>query len=90
MAYGARLESGLGAIPQGFKSPILRSKVGNSPFFKRTGNYTHGEKSKSLILRQIQPLTETETAIFVNGQTCVGGPPELMSKPNSTNPIRGV
>lgn len=24
MAYGARLESGLGAIPQGFKSPILR------------------------------------------------------------------
>ena len=26
MAYGARLESGLGAIPQGFKSPILRQK----------------------------------------------------------------
>ncbi len=26
MAYGARLESGLGAIPQGFKSPILRQR----------------------------------------------------------------
>ena len=24
MAYGARLESGLGASPQGFESPILR------------------------------------------------------------------
>ena len=24
MAYGARLESGLGETPQGFKSPILR------------------------------------------------------------------
>ncbi len=30
MAYGAGLESQLGAIPQGFKSLILRSKVGNS------------------------------------------------------------
>jgi hypothetical protein len=27
VAYGARLESGLGAIPQGFKSPILRQKI---------------------------------------------------------------
>ena len=26
MAYGARLESGLGASPQGFKSPILRAR----------------------------------------------------------------
>ena len=25
MAYGARLESGLGSRPQGFKSPILRA-----------------------------------------------------------------
>ena len=31
-----------------------------------------------------------EAAILVNGQTCVGGPPELISKPNSTNPIPGV
>lgn len=28
MAYGARLESGLGEIPQGFKSPILRQHEG--------------------------------------------------------------
>jgi hypothetical protein len=27
VAYGARLESGLGETPQGFKSPILRQKV---------------------------------------------------------------
>ncbi len=31
MAYGAGLESQLGAIPQGFKSLILRQNVGNSP-----------------------------------------------------------
>ena len=31
MAYGARLESGLGAIPQGFKSLILRQNLGNPP-----------------------------------------------------------
>ena len=30
MAYGARLESGLGASPQGFKSPILRAS-GTAP-----------------------------------------------------------
>ena len=29
MAYGARLESGLGASPQGFESPILRHHNGN-------------------------------------------------------------
>ena len=28
MAYGARLERGLGEIPQGFKSPILRTAAG--------------------------------------------------------------
>ena len=28
MAYGARLESGLGESPQGFKSPILRAMNG--------------------------------------------------------------
>jgi hypothetical protein len=28
VAYGARLESGLGATPQGFKSPILRQCIG--------------------------------------------------------------
>jgi hypothetical protein len=31
VAYGARLESGLGAIPQGFKSLILRQNLGNPP-----------------------------------------------------------
>jgi hypothetical protein len=31
VAYGAGLESQLGAIPQGFKSLILRQNVGNSP-----------------------------------------------------------
>ena len=30
MAYGARLESGLGASPQGFKSPILRAHQNDS------------------------------------------------------------
>ena len=36
MAYGARLESGLGETPQGFKSPILRQRkpapLGAIPF----------------------------------------------------------
>ena len=57
MAYGARLESGLGASPQGFESPILRhcspGRVGSmaqldptaaiAPSAVPTGDVTIGE-----------------------------------------------
>ena len=52
MAYGARLESVLGASPQGFESPILRQKkvsgsesadlVANSQLGFRACSPTHG------------------------------------------------
>ena len=35
VAYGARLESGLGLRPQGFESPILRSRLCSLPLALR-------------------------------------------------------
>ena len=46
MAYGARLESVLGASPRGFESPILREKIGRpceagAPDFFMTAEYSY-------------------------------------------------
>lgn len=85
MAYGARLESGLGAIPQGFKSPILRMAVPRC-------RQVFGRDTEQALLRGALAQTRERRGGFVllTGPAGIGKSPPMLPSPGSAGRLPRV